>query len=64
MGGEIELDIHGDCFNFQWPELAPSSGVVAANLLNSFLPFIIHSHNSIDIFIKKQTNLTSLQLHG
>ena len=67
-GGKIELDIHGDCFNFQWAELAPPSGVVAANysrhFLNSFLPFIIYLHNSIDIFIMKQTNLTSLQLHG
>ena len=29
--GEIELDIGGNCFNFQWAELAPPSGVIAAN---------------------------------
>jgi hypothetical protein len=29
--GEIELDIGGDTFNFQWAELAPPSGVMAAN---------------------------------
>ena len=29
--GEIELDIGGDTFNFQWAELAPPSGVIAAN---------------------------------
>ena len=31
--GEIELDISGNCFNFQWAELAPPSGVIAANYL-------------------------------
>jgi hypothetical protein len=30
-GGEIELDIGGNYFNFQWAELAPPSGVIAAN---------------------------------
>jgi hypothetical protein len=29
--GEIELDIGGNSFNFQWAELAPPSGVMAAN---------------------------------
>jgi hypothetical protein len=29
--GEIELDIGGNVFNFQWAELAPPSGVMAAN---------------------------------
>ena len=29
--GEIELEIGGNFFNFQWPELAPPSGVMAAN---------------------------------
>ena len=29
--GEIEFDIDGNSFNFQWAELAPPSGVVAAN---------------------------------
>jgi hypothetical protein len=29
--GEIELDIGGTSFNFQWAELAPPSGVIAAN---------------------------------
>jgi hypothetical protein len=29
--GEIELDIGGNTFNFQWAELAPPSGVMAAN---------------------------------
>ena len=29
--GEIELDINGNSFNSQWAELAPPSGVVAAN---------------------------------
>jgi hypothetical protein len=29
--GEIELDIGGGTFNFQWAELVPSSGVMAAN---------------------------------
>jgi hypothetical protein len=29
--GEIELDIGGNFFNFQWAELAPPSGVMAAN---------------------------------
>jgi hypothetical protein len=29
--GEIELAIGGDTFNFQWAELAPPSGVMAAN---------------------------------
>ena len=29
--GEIELDIDGNSFNFQWAKLAPPSGVVAAN---------------------------------
>lgn len=30
-GGKIELKIGGDTFNFQWAELAPPSGVMAAN---------------------------------
>jgi hypothetical protein len=38
--GDIELDIGDDSFNFQWAELAPPSGVMAANysrhLLNYF----------------------------
>ena len=29
--GEIEFDIDGNSFNFQWAELAPPSGVVAEN---------------------------------
>lgn len=29
--GEIELDIGGNTFNFQWAELAPPSGAMAAN---------------------------------
>lgn len=29
--GQIELEIDGKYFNFQWAELAPPSGVVAAN---------------------------------
>jgi hypothetical protein len=29
--GEIELDIGGNSFNFQWAELAPPSGAMAAN---------------------------------
>ena len=29
--GEIELDIGGNSFNFQWAELTPPSGVMAAN---------------------------------
>jgi hypothetical protein len=29
--GGIELDIGGNSFNFHWPELAPPSGVMAAN---------------------------------
>lgn len=29
--GEIELDIGDNLFNFQWAELAPPSGVMAAN---------------------------------
>ena len=29
--GEIELDINGNSFNSLWAELAPASGVVAAN---------------------------------
>jgi hypothetical protein len=29
--GEIELDIDGNSFDFQWAELAPPSGVMAAN---------------------------------
>ena len=29
--GEIELEICGESFNFQWAELAPPSGVMAAN---------------------------------
>ena len=29
--GEIELDIGGNTFNFQWAGLAPPSGVMAAN---------------------------------
>lgn len=29
--GEIELDINGNTFNFEWAELAPPSGVMAAN---------------------------------
>ena len=29
--GEIELDIGGNPFNFEWAELAPPSGVMAAN---------------------------------
>ena len=29
--GGIELDIGGNSFNFQWAELAPPSGVMAAN---------------------------------
>ena len=29
--GEIELDIDGESFDFQWAELAPPSGVIAAN---------------------------------
>lgn len=29
--GEIELEIGGNSFNFQWAELAPPSGVMAAN---------------------------------
>ena len=29
--GEIELDIGGNCFSFQWAELALPSGVIAAN---------------------------------
>ena len=29
--GEIELNIGGNSFNFQWAELAPPSGVIAAN---------------------------------
>jgi hypothetical protein len=29
--GNIELDIGGNSFNLQWPELAPPSGVMAAN---------------------------------
>jgi hypothetical protein len=29
--GEIELDIGGNTFNFQWPELAPPSGIMTAN---------------------------------
>ena len=29
--GEIELDIGGNFFNFQWAEIAPPSGVMAAN---------------------------------
>lgn len=29
--GGIELDIGGNYFNFQWAELAPPSGVIAAN---------------------------------
>jgi hypothetical protein len=28
---EIELEIGGNSFNFQWAELAPPSGVMAAN---------------------------------
>ena len=43
--GEIELDIGGNSFNFQWAEMAPPSGVMAANysrhLLNLFWPFIV-----------------------
>ena len=29
--GEIELDIGGNSFHFEWAELAPPSGVMAAN---------------------------------
>ena len=29
--GEIELEIEGNSFNFDWAELAPPSGVIAAN---------------------------------
>jgi hypothetical protein len=29
--GEIELDIDGNSFDFQWAELAPPTGVMAAN---------------------------------
>jgi hypothetical protein len=29
--GEIELDIGGNSFNFQWAELAPPSGAMTAN---------------------------------
>jgi hypothetical protein len=29
--GDIDLDIGGNSFNFQWAELAPPSGVIAAN---------------------------------
>jgi hypothetical protein len=29
--GEIDLEIGGNFFNFQWAELAPPSGVMAAN---------------------------------
>lgn len=43
--GEIELDIGGYSFNFQWAELAPPTGVMAANysrhFLSFFWPFII-----------------------
>ena len=31
--GEIEFDIDGNSFNFQWAELAPPSVVVAANYI-------------------------------
>jgi hypothetical protein len=29
--GEIELDIGGESFDFQWAELAPPSGAITAN---------------------------------
>lgn len=36
-GGNIELDIGGNSFNFQWAEMAPPSGVMAANYSRYFL---------------------------
>lgn len=42
--GSIELDIGGNSFTFKWAELAPTSGVMAANysrhFLNLFSPLI------------------------
>ena len=35
--GEIELDIGGNTFNFQWAELAPPSGVMEQIIQGSFL---------------------------
>lgn len=35
--GNIELDIGGNSFNFQWAEMAPPSGVMAANYSRYFL---------------------------
>jgi hypothetical protein len=45
--GEIQLDIGGNSFNFQWAEIAPPSGVMAANysrlVLKVFWLFYAHS---------------------
>jgi len=45
--GEIQLDIGGNSFNFQWAEIAPPSGVMAANysrlVLKLFWLFYAHS---------------------
>jgi hypothetical protein len=52
--GEIELDIGDYSFNFQWAELAPPSGVMAANYSRYWLFFhhlLFYLLNCIDTFI-------------
>lgn len=69
VNGELELEIGEESFNFEWAELAPPSGAMAANYSRHLLPVILQllltdNVYLLGLFIGRSISHTSLLLPG
>ena len=67
--GELELEIGEESFNFEWAELAPPSGAMAANYSRHLPPVILqllltNDVSLLGLFIKRSISHISLLLPG